>query len=365
MSNLRGIKISETENFQTISTLLDKLIGFSARILERVWISFDPSNPSAVYSENDILTFCDLLRTLLETNCCTLRSLHLDVKIQSVLNVICQKIFGQMDTSWSDFDLKEFVLSPPGCTPTPATVDITENGNVAAEILCGFFHTQTQLKKIAIPHIRRCGKHVGQEYRHKVLCDVNPNVEFLCVPNQDYLSQGLLRRLTNLRKLFIGGSVADNGLPISLDSKIFDFATMKEPTGAMKIFQLSQKVSNKFPSVPALDKFKEIGLGSSIVNGHELTEIIKKLHYITKFEVTSQLPVIQDEDLQCLIENMPWLKKITVSACDFLTDFGVTGILRNTCEMMVRLGNYHEVEDSILTASGNSGNSLSNVKGED
>jgi len=118
------------------------------------------------------------------------------------------------------------------------------------------------------------------------------------------------------------------------------------------------------PTNEIWDKFQQLGIGSSIINGVELKKIIRKFHYLTKFEVTSHLPVMQDEDMQALIVGMPWLRELTVAASDFLSDFGVTGIMRNSCKMMVRLQNYHDLRSSsVLNSRVNNGKPISQLKG--
>jgi hypothetical protein len=354
VSKLQSLKIQETEKLRTVNRILEKLLGFSTRSLEKVWISFDPSSSKEdSYEDNDLDKFCELMSELVEMNTSTLRSLHLDIKCQPLLNLILPNLFGKLQRIWSELKLQEFLLSPPGCTPTPRTVDITENSIKSAEILANFLASQGTLKKVAIPHVKRMDNGQEAKYRNKISSRFPSSIEFLCIPNQEYLPVDFLHSLPNLKKLFIGGSTSDDGRPIPLKAELFNVTVTEEPESQDTVKQ----------RVPELDKLTELGIGSSIVNGLELMKLVKKLHFVCKLEVTSQLPVIQDEDLQCCIDNMPLLQKLTISSCDFLTDFGITGILRNTCEMMVRLNNYYNLGDSVLHGSGNSGKALSQLKG--
>lgn len=214
------------------------------------------------------------------------------------------------------------------------------------------------------------GNSQEKHYRSKIGQSLPTALQYLCIPNQEYLTSDFHKRLPNLKKLYIGGSTSDNGLPIQFKSDMFDTNTtvsaQPKSYNSLNIgLALSGSIlQNGTEGNESLDRVMELGIGSTIINGIELMKTIKKFHFLVKLEVASQLPVFQDEDLQCCVDNMPWLQYLSISACDFLTDFGVTGIMRNSCEMMVRLNNYHDIDDSILDGRGNSGKPLSQLKGQ-
>lgn len=366
-SSLKSLKISEHRSLTAVNKLLEKLVGYYCHTLKELEISFHPKNKDIVVKEADMEAFCDLTRSIVETNIGSLTKFSMDLKYGPLLNIFIPGVFAKMDSLWAELNLEEFSLSPCG----PDNVEISSNTISSAQILIGFLESQTSLRIVSLPHFRNIGG--DQHYKWKLGRSLGAGIECLSVPNQDYLPKEFLSRYGCLRKLSIGGSHGDNLLPMDLRSEMFDHGVDLDPVGPQlpSHFALNLAFSGSIyafapthPTHEIWDKFQQLGIGSSIINGVELKKIIRKFHYLTKFEVTSLLPVMQDEDMQALIGGMPWLRELNVVACDFLSDFGVTGIMRNSCKMMVRLQNYHDLRSSsVLNSRVNNGKPISQLKG--
>jgi hypothetical protein len=369
-SSLKNVKINEHHDLNALNKFLGKLFGYNAHCLELLQITFDLEVETEVTSTTDMDQFYSLVRILIEMNAPVLKSLGIDIKHRQLLNYFSPNVFGQMDM-WGEkntsLNLEEFLLSPPGCSVTPTAIDISQQCMVSAQVLIGFLSSQPNLKKAALPHFKTLRE---PHYRIKIGASLPPSIEYICLPNQDYLPQDFLSRFKLLKKLYVGGSFGDMGMPVALRSTMFDHShafLRIHPAGLPTDIQLDlsgSRVAKPSNNCKAWDNLKELGIGSTIINGMELIQILKKFPFLSKLEVSSQLPVVQDEDLQCLIKTVPGLQFLSVSACDFLTDFGVTGILRNSCEMMIRLDSYREVDDDGIFDSKTKGKPLSHFKGE-
>ncbi|OXA49993.1 F-box/LRR-repeat protein 20 [Folsomia candida] len=361
-SHLKSVKIQEYHDIRAVNIFLEKLVGYCSKTLEEIWITFDPSTvinspPSSIHDAAeidpcsvhlpDMDTFCTLVRTIIEANTFQLRRLCMDLKYQPLLNIFLPSVFGKMNSLWTELNLEEFLLSPPS-SANNNNVEISLNCTSSAQILIGLLESQVNLKTAALPHFRNMGE---QHYRVKIGQSLSPQVEYLSLPNQEYLPKEFLTKFGALKQLYLGGSTGDNGLPVALRSEIFE--QPKTPVsfqhGLPAHLDLNLALSGSaynFVGPPintgVWDKFTELGLGSTIINGIELLKIIKKFHFLVKLEILSELPVIQDEDMQVLVEGIPLLRHLSVSACDFLTDYGVTGILRNSClRSLILMGKSH------------------------
>lgn len=401
---LKALELHETSSLKNITSILKKFNGYSNSNLTSLRITYHPAEISAQVesSQSDSIRFCSELKSLIHACVNSLQVLYLDIHDETTLDWIGYKLSKDLETLGPRMNLKEFQLTPslgtwtskpeliPKLDVSLSLESIKSESDKRKSIvdlatsLARFLETQENLEKLGVPSIQY--PEIYNSYFKAVLQNLPcaKNLKYLALPSTSFLTDDLLHQLPALKQVKLGGFLfhgyktgweifnQPNDRCCPSPSELYfapliqsEFKIARCDSGMVTSSKGAMNLETR--GVELLKYLEKFSVTTNAIP-YNFDQVLKGLTSLTTLEITcgtEKNSVLSDSNLQTCILNLPKLKCLMIGCADALTDFGITGIPYEYCQLMFRHQKYHQdgVNSNIWSSEKVTGRPLSDLKG--